>query len=467
MANTPSSKRKEAPSEPFKKALEVCTRAVAGDGEVHVAFQPGRPELIGKIVNLPEPSRVPSAREIAVLRGWADSLALTAACHDDTLHNKLFPGGGSARAAFDAIERARVEAVGANRMAGMALNLTAKIEDQYGKADRIWVMDRGIPTEDVLDQMRRSNPPVSYLVGTPKGRLTALEQSLLERDWQHARPSVRVKLLPHHGETYVLAESKDRVAKERSMRRRRLRKYLAALKSITTRKRPMQRDALHQAIGAAKKEAGRDARFVVIEVTHSGTGKRQTGSLTCRLDRAKLRQAWRREGRYLLRTNMTDTDPARLWEFYLQLTEVEQAFKELKSDLAIRPIHHQHDHRIEAHPPSPRLRRAGHLHRVHGLRPASHTQDAAQATRQRPESESHVGEVRHRADARRAPAHHRRARDHHVAPHPPREGSSTVARPTQTHPARAAPAENYGVCPAYPHIPKRASNPHEMTLRVV
>lgn len=343
----------------------------------------------------------------------------------------------------------------------------AKIEDQYGKADRIWVMDRGIPTEDVLDQMRRSNPPVSYLVGTPKGRLTALEQSLLERDWQHARPSVRVKLLPHHGETYVLAESKDRVAKERSMRRRRLRKYLAALKSITTRKRPMQRDALHQAIGAAKKEAGRDARFVVIEVTHSGTGKRQTGSLTCRLDRAKLRQAWRREGRYLLRTNMTDTDPARLWEFYLQLTEVEQAFKELKSDLAIRPIHHQHDHRIEAHPPSPRLRRAGHLHRVHGLRPASHTQDAAQATRQRPESESHVGEVRHRADARRAPAHHRRARDHHVAPHPPREGSSTVARPTQTHPARAAPAENYGVCPAYPHIPKRASNPHEMTLRVV
>lgn len=108
---------------------------------------------------------------------------------------------------------------------------------------------------------------------------------------------------------------------------------------------------MHQAIGGAKKEAGRDASFVHIEVTHAGKGggKRQTATLSYRLDRAKLREAWRREGRYLLRTNMIETDPARLWQFYLQLTEVEQAFKELKGDLAIRPIHHQLDHRIEAH----------------------------------------------------------------------------------------------------------------------
>ena len=225
----------------------------------------------------------------------------------------------------------------------------AKIEGQYGKADRIWVMDRGIPTEEVLGQMRGSTPPVSYLVGTPKGKLTALEQSLLKRDWQQARPSVRVKLLPSEGETYVLAESQDRVNKERSMRRRRLRKYLDALQAITGRKRPMPRDALHQAIGAAKKDAGRDARFVKIEVTHRGKGQRQTATLTWRFDRGKLRAAWRREGRYLLRTNLTDTDPAKLWAFYLQLTEVEQAFKELKGDLSIRPIHHQLDHRIEAH----------------------------------------------------------------------------------------------------------------------
>jgi transposase len=233
----------------------------------------------------------------------------------------------------------------------------AKIEDQYGKADRIWVMDRGIPTEEVLEQMRQSTPPVNYLVGTPKGRLTALEQPLLKRDWQQARPSVRVKLLPHQGETYVLAESKDRVKKERSMRQRRLRAYLKALTSITGRKALMKRDDLHQAIGAAKKEAGRDARFVVLNIQHqiktTGKGKQQkreeVASLSIALDRKKLREAWRREGRYLLRTNMTDENPAKLWEFYLQLTEVEQAFKELKHDLAIRPIHHQLDRRIEAH----------------------------------------------------------------------------------------------------------------------
>lgn len=172
---------------------------------------------------------------------------------------------------------------------------------------------------------------------------------MLNRAWQHARPCVRVKLLPHQGETYVLAESQDRIQKERAMRRRRLRRYLDALEALTQRKRPLRRDDLHQAIGAAKKEAGRDARFVHLTVTPRGTGKRQTATLTWRLDRSKLRQAWRREGRYLLRTNLTDTDPAKLLEFYLQLTEVEQAFKELKGDLAIRPIYHQLDHRIEAH----------------------------------------------------------------------------------------------------------------------
>jgi transposase len=225
----------------------------------------------------------------------------------------------------------------------------ARIEDQYGKADRIWVMDRGIPTEETLELMRKSEPPVSYLVGTPKGKLSALEQELAEREWKHARPSVRVKLLPQDGETYVLAESQDRIAKERSMRRRRLRAYLDALQGIKARKRPLGRDAMHQALGAAKKDAGRDARFVKVNVELKGRGKKQTATLSWHIDRDLVRQAWRREGRYLLRTNLTETDPARLWEFYLQLTEVEQAFKELKGDLSIRPIHHQLEARIEAH----------------------------------------------------------------------------------------------------------------------
>lgn len=225
----------------------------------------------------------------------------------------------------------------------------AGIEKQYGKAERIWVMDRGIPTEETLEQMRSGNPPASYLVGTPKGKLTALEADLTTRDWQRARPSVRVKLLPREGETYVLVQSQDRIAKERGMRRRRLRAYLDRLTELKARKRPLQRDALHQALGAARKDAGRDTRFVQVEVQLHGTGKTQRATLSWKLDRKTLRMAWRREGRYLLRTNLTETDPAKLWEFYLQLTEVEQAFKELKGDLALRPIHHQLEKRIEAH----------------------------------------------------------------------------------------------------------------------
>ena len=225
----------------------------------------------------------------------------------------------------------------------------ARIEKQYGKAERIWVMDRGIPTEETLAQMRASDPPVSYLVGTPKGKLTALEADLATRDWQQARPRVRVKLLPQEGETYVLVQSQDRIAKERAMRRRRLRADLDRLAEIKARQRPLRRDALHQALGAAKQDAGRDARFVQVDVQLHGAGKTQQATLSWKLDRKTLRTAWRREGRYLLRTNLTETDPAKLWEFYLQLTEVEQAFKELKGDLALRPIHHQLEGRIEAH----------------------------------------------------------------------------------------------------------------------
>ncbi|MEQ1712527.1 MAG: cobaltochelatase subunit CobT [Hyphomicrobium sp.] len=128
---TAPSKRKEAPAEHLKRALGLCVRAIAGDGEVQVAFGPGRPEVDGKTVTLPEPSRVPSAREIAVERGWADSLALSLACHDDKVHRRLAPPAGPARAVFEAVERARVEAIGANRMSGMADNLAAKTEHIY------------------------------------------------------------------------------------------------------------------------------------------------------------------------------------------------------------------------------------------------------------------------------------------------------------------------------------------------
>ena len=217
----------------------------------------------------------------------------------------------------------------------------ARIERQYGKARRVWCMDRGVPTEEVLAQMRSSDPPVHYLVGTPKGRLTRLEEALLEKPWHAARPEVRVKLLAQDGELYVFAESRDRIAKERSMRRRQLKWLWQRLNKLSTMK--LTRDELLMKLGAAQTKAPAAWRLIEIEFAPRGA------KFTYRLDRDKLRVVRRREGRYLLRTNLTESDPAKLWQFYLQLVEVEAAFKTLKGDLAIRPVFHQEEQRIEAH----------------------------------------------------------------------------------------------------------------------
>ncbi len=149
-------KKKEAPAEPFKRALGLCVRAIAGDDQVQVNYAAGKPELDGKLVQLPEPSRVPSAKEIAVIRGWADSFALTAAVHDAKLHKKLAPDAGPARSVFENVERARVEALGSNRMPGMARNLTAKLEDQYGHGRFSAVKEQAeAPLEEALALMVR------------------------------------------------------------------------------------------------------------------------------------------------------------------------------------------------------------------------------------------------------------------------------------------------------------------------
>lgn len=216
-----------------------------------------------------------------------------------------------------------------------------KIEKQYGKAQRIWLMDRGIPTETVLEQMRQSEPAVKYLVGTPKGRLGRLEKQLLDKPWHQARPGVEVKLLAEQDELYVLAQSADRVNKERSMRRRQLKWLWARLKQLSTMK--LKREELLMKLGAAKQKSPRAWRLVQIEVAAD------KAAFTYGLDSEKLRRHRRREGRYLLRTNLTETDPAKLWNWYLQLVNVEEAFKNLKGDLAIRPIFHQSEKRIEAH----------------------------------------------------------------------------------------------------------------------
>ena len=216
-----------------------------------------------------------------------------------------------------------------------------KIEAQYGKAQRIWLMDRGIPTEEVLQEMRYSDPPIKYLVGTPKGRLTRLENQLLDKPWHHARPGVQVKLLAEEGELYVLAHSADRVAKERAIRRRQLKWLWARLNQLSAM--ALTREQLLMKLGAAKQRVPKAWRLIEIEVAKG------EASFSYRLHKEKLRSTRRREGRYLLRTNLSETDPAKLWSLYLQLVAVEEAFKNLKGDLAIRPIFHQHEQRIEAH----------------------------------------------------------------------------------------------------------------------
>ena len=232
-------------------------------------------------------------------------------------------------------------------MAGNTLDKTTlrgflkKIEAQYGKAERIWVMDRGIPTEEVLEEMRKSDPPVYYLVGTPKGRLTRYEKALLEKPWCRVRDGVEVKLLAIDSEVYVLAQSRDRISKERAMRRRQLKKLWARLREIQSMK--VTRDQLLLKLGAAQQQSPSAWRLVQIDIPAGDE------PLTFSLRKDKVRNVRRREGRYMLRTNLVGRQPDQMWEFYIQLVQIEEAFKTLKGDLAIRPIHHQKEMRIEAH----------------------------------------------------------------------------------------------------------------------
>jgi transposase len=227
-----------------------------------------------------------------------------------------------------------------------------RIQKQYGTARRVWVMDRGIPTDEVLEEMRQqTDPPLQYVVGTPKGRLGKLEAQLVKLSWQQARPSVQVKLLSQEEELFVLVQSQARVSKERAMRRRKLKQLWTRLKAL--REQRPSYETLLMKLGAAKAEAGRVGSLVEVALPEAPRSKKarqqRVSGFEFGLQKKKLREVLKREGRYLLRTNLKETDPAKVWEFYLQLVEVEEAFKNLKGDLAIRPIFHQLERRIEAH----------------------------------------------------------------------------------------------------------------------
>ena len=207
-------------------------------------------------------------------------------------------------------------------------------------------MDRGIPTETVLQEMRQAQRQMFYLVGTPKARVSKYEKQWLELPWHKVRDSVQVKLFSQDGELYVLAKSEGRQQKEIAIRRKRLARLLRKLRRM--RKSLPKRDHLLLRLGAAKKEAGRAFGFVKIRVP--GKDEEVTPkTFTFHTDNTKLKEAQLRDGHYLLRTNLVAEDPAMLWDRYMQLTQIEAAFKCLKSELGIRPIYHQLEHRVEAH----------------------------------------------------------------------------------------------------------------------
>ena len=222
-----------------------------------------------------------------------------------------------------------------------------KISERYGEAERVWVMDRGIPTEEVLKEMRGAHVPVRYLVGTPRGHLTRYEAELSRRPWEVVRENVRVKFLARENEVYILAESQDRRLKERGIRLRKMRRLLSRLAELRNQK-TIDRDQLLKKIGAAEKEAGRFARLLEVRIPAAGQPISEK-TFSWKLNREKYRRIRSRDGRYLLRSNQAGSDPAVLWKQYMVLTEVEEAFRNLKGDLAIRPIHHQLERRMDAH----------------------------------------------------------------------------------------------------------------------
>jgi transposase len=227
----------------------------------------------------------------------------------------------------------------------------AKIEQMYGKARRIWIMDRGIPTEATLKEMREAG--TQYLVGTPRSMLGKLDQRFADKPWQQVHEAMTVKLAQHEGEFYVLAHSDERQQKEKAMRRRRFKAYGRGLHALRRRCRSgrrsrLGRDTLLGRLAVLKQKAGRMAAAVRVVIPDEG--QRPTpGNFHYELEGEIYREALERDGSYILRSNVTQAEAPTLWSMYMQLVWVESAFKSMKSDLALRPIWHQVQPRVEAH----------------------------------------------------------------------------------------------------------------------
>jgi hypothetical protein len=300
----------------------------------------------------------------------------------------------------------------------------AKIERRYGKADRVWCMDRGIPTEAVLEEMRRADPKVNYLVGTPKGRLSRYEQALLAKPWHAARPGVRVKLLPEDGELYVFAESVDRVAKERSMRKRQLKWLWARLAQISAM--TLTREAMLMKLGSARTKAPAAWRLVVITIDKEGAWLRLP---------PRSRQAAHRAP---ARGPLSAAHDARR-NRPREAVDLLPAAGPGRGGVP-------HPQGRSRHPPDPSSargpRRGACLHRLPRLLPARYAGPPARRAGARPQCPQRAREVRRRADGRRPHPDHRRPRDPPDPPHPARARTRPPARPPQARAPGPAAAEN-------------------------
>jgi transposase len=226
-----------------------------------------------------------------------------------------------------------------------------KIERLHGKARRSWIMDRGIPTEATLKEMREAG--THYLVGTPKSMLGKLDQQLADKPWQQVHEAMAVKMTEHEGEFYVLAHSDARQLKEKAMRRRRFKVYARGLHALRRRCREGQRvrisrDTLISRLAVLKKDAGRMSAALIIHVPEEGR-QPTVKNFRYELRPDAYKEALDRDGSYILRSNAIHEAATTMWSMYMQLTWIEAAFKSMKSDLAIRPIWHYVQPRVEAH----------------------------------------------------------------------------------------------------------------------
>lgn len=222
------------------------------------------------------------------------------------------------------------------------------MESRFGKARRVWVLDRGIASKENLDFLRERQQ--SFLVGTPRSRLAEFDGELCTHDWRFVRPHVEVKSVQRDGQTYVLARSIQRRLKEKAIRKRQLLGLHEDLKKLSKRVsagRLKDADKVLESVGRFRERWPGASRFVRVKVERDASDKATAVSWSYHKD--KLRVALARDGAYLLLSDQTDWSPEDLWRTYIQLTRAEEAFRAMKTNLLLRPMWHQQSDRIRAH----------------------------------------------------------------------------------------------------------------------